>query len=81
MLSQYLDAPRKLHPCVFFSKKLTDAERNYNIANRELLLDKAALEEWCHWLEGVWQTFTVYTDHRNLQFIWQAKRLCLRQVR
>lgn len=31
---------------------LTNAERNYDIANRELLAVKAALDEWRHCLEG-----------------------------
>lgn len=49
VLFQYYKAPHKLHQCTFFSRKLTVAERNYDIANCELL---AALEEWRHWLEG-----------------------------
>jgi hypothetical protein len=29
--------PPKLRPCVFFSKKLSPAERNYDVGGRELL--------------------------------------------
>ncbi|KAL0199907.1 hypothetical protein M9458_003094, partial [Cirrhinus mrigala] len=42
----------ELHPCAYYSKKLSPAERNYDIGNRELLAIKLALEEWRHWLEG-----------------------------
>lgn len=37
MLSQQQGKPSQLHPCVFFSKKLTLEDQNYNIGNRELL--------------------------------------------
>lgn len=37
--------------------------------NREMLTVKAALEEWHHWLEGVWYMFTILTDHKNLEYI------------
>lgn len=55
VLSQYYGAACKLHPCAFFSRKLTDTERNYDIANRELLAVKAVLEE-CMPLVGRSQT-------------------------
>lgn len=34
VLSQYYGDPHKLHPCAYFSKKLTDAERHYDSTNR-----------------------------------------------
>ncbi len=52
VLSQQQGTPPKLHPCAFFSRKLSPTERNYDIGNRELLAIKLALEEWRHWLEG-----------------------------
>ncbi|KAK3549321.1 hypothetical protein QTP70_034549 [Hemibagrus guttatus] len=67
--------PQKLHPCAFFSRKLNPAEMNYDIGNRELLAIKLALEEWRHWLEGAKHPFTVLTDHKNLEYLWAAKRL------
>uniref|UniRef100_A0A3B3H4X2 Gypsy retrotransposon integrase-like protein 1 n=1 Tax=Oryzias latipes TaxID=8090 RepID=A0A3B3H4X2_ORYLA len=71
----------KVHPCAYFSRKLTPAERNYDIGNRELLAVKLALEEWRHWLEGAAQPFLVWTDHKNLEYIRTAKRLNPRQAR
>ena len=46
VLSQRVATDQKLHPCVFFSRWLTPAKRNYNIGYRELLTVKLALEEW-----------------------------------
>ncbi|KAK3569088.1 hypothetical protein QTP86_022131 [Hemibagrus guttatus] len=81
VLSQQQGNPRKLHPCAFFSRKLNPAEVNYDIGNRELLAVKLALEEWRHWLEGAKHPFTVLTDHKNLEYLWAAKRLNPRQAR
>ncbi len=81
ILSQQQGNPSRLHPCAFFSHKLSLAERNYDIGNRELLAIKLALGEWRHWLEGAKHPFTVLTDHKNLQYLREAKRLNPRQAR
>lgn len=81
ILSQRSATDQKLHPCAFFSLRLSPAERNYDVGNRELLAVKLALEEWRHWLEGSEQPFIVWTDHRNLEYIRSAKRLNARQAR
>ncbi|KAK3535713.1 hypothetical protein QTP70_020568, partial [Hemibagrus guttatus] len=52
VLSQRHGDPGRVHPCAFYSRKLTTAEVNYDVGNRELLAIKAALDEWRHWLEG-----------------------------
>ncbi|KAK3560218.1 hypothetical protein QTP86_000765 [Hemibagrus guttatus] len=81
VLSQQQGSPRTLHPCAFFSKKLSPAEVNYDIGNQELLAIKLALEEWRYWLEGAKHPFVVLTDHKNLEYLRAAKRLNLRQAR
>ncbi|KAK3549656.1 hypothetical protein QTP86_005410 [Hemibagrus guttatus] len=81
VLSQRHGEPGKLHPCAYYSRKLTAAECNYDVGNRELLAIKAALEEWRHWLEGARHPFQVLTDHRNLEYLRGAKRLNPRQAR
>ena len=81
VLSQRCSKDNKVHPCAFFSRKLSPAERNYDVGNRELLAVKLALEEWRHWLEGAEQPFLVWTDHKNLEYIRTAKRLNSRQAR
>ncbi|KAK3515019.1 hypothetical protein QTP70_003245 [Hemibagrus guttatus] len=81
ILSQKHCSPGKLHPCAFYSRKLIPAKRNYDVGNRELLPIKAALEEWRHWLEGAHHPFLVLTDHRNLEYLHNAKRLNAHQAR
>jgi len=44
VLSQRSETEGKMHPCAYFSRKLTPAERNYDVGNRELLAVKLALE-------------------------------------
>ncbi len=80
VLSQHHREPPRLHPCAFFSKKLSPAERNYDIRNRELLAIKQALEEWRHWLEGAQHPFSMITDHKNLEYLRSANRLNPRQA-
>lgn len=70
----------KLHPCAFMSHRLSDAEYNYHEGDRELLAVKLALEEWRHWLEWTLHPFQVFMDHKNLEYLQQAKRLNPRQA-
>lgn len=81
VLSQRSAKDNKVHPCAFFSHRLTPSERNYDVGNRELLAVKLALEEWRHWLEGAAVPFLVWTDHKNLEYIRSAKRVSPRQAR
>ncbi|KAL0173822.1 hypothetical protein M9458_029790, partial [Cirrhinus mrigala] len=76
-----VDVAARLHPCAYFSRKLSPAETNYDIGNRELLAIKLALEEWRHWLEGAAHSFHVFMDHKNLQYLRDAKLLCPHQAR
>ena len=79
VLSQHLTSDQKLHPCAFFSRRLSAAEQHYDIGNRELLAVKLAQEEWRHWLEGTKIPLLVWTDHRNLEYVRTAKRFNSRQ--
>lgn len=65
----------KLHPVAFFSRKLPPTEQNYNIGNRELLAVRLAQEEWRCWLEGASHLFTIFTDHKNLEYLKTVKRI------
>ncbi|KAG1943781.1 retrotransposable element [Pimephales promelas] len=80
ILSQRSLADNKVHPCAFFSHRLSPSERNYDVGNRELLAIRLALGEWRQWLEGATIPFVVWTDHRNLEYIRSAKRLNARQA-
>ncbi|XP_077306266.1 uncharacterized protein LOC143925677 [Lithobates pipiens] len=81
VLSQRQGPKSLLYPVAFFSRKLSEAERNYDVGDRELLAIKAALEEWRYLLEGASHPILVYTDHKNLEYLKSAKRLKPRQAR
>ncbi|XP_015260318.1 PREDICTED: uncharacterized protein LOC107104748 [Cyprinodon variegatus] len=55
-------------------QRLSPAEQNYDVGDRELLAIKWALEEWRHWLEGAEHPVLVWTDHKNLSYIQSVKR-------
>lgn len=69
------------HPAAYLSKSLNDAERNYDIYDKELLAVIRALEAWRHYLEGCRHTIEVWTDHRNLEYFRTAQKLSRRQAR
>lgn len=71
----------RLHPCAVFSRRLSPAERNYDIGDHELVAIKLSLEEWRHWLEEAAQPFIMWTDHKNLEYLRSAKRLNSQQAR
>ncbi|KAL0150131.1 hypothetical protein M9458_054558 [Cirrhinus mrigala] len=78
VLSQWKGEPPVLHPCTYFSKKLSPAEQNYDVGNRDLLTIKFVLEEWQHSLEGAQHPFNVVTDHKNLQYLREVPEVTYR---
>jgi transposase InsO family protein len=69
------------HPVAFRSESMVDAERNYEIYDKEMLAIIRALEDWRHYLEGLPEPFDIVTDHRNLQYWRTAQDLTRRQAR
>jgi hypothetical protein len=70
-----------LHPLGYFSRKLKDAERNYNIHDKELLAIVDSLWKWATYCKSSQHRITILTDHKNLEY-WQTKKdLNLRQAR
>ena len=63
----------KLHPLAYYSASFIQAERNYDIYERELLAVVKALKHWCHHLTGAKHPFMVVTDHANLTY-WNESR-------
>lgn len=59
-----------MYPIAFFSLKLSVAERNHDMGNRELLAFELALVELSHWLEAAEHPFQVLTDHKKLENIY-----------
>ena len=78
-LSQY-DSSGALRPVAFFSRKMTPAECNYEIHDKELLAVIACLREWPQWLKPLKQ-FLIRTDHRNLKYFMTPRQLTERQAR
>ena len=68
------------HPVAYYSRKLTPAELNYAVHDKELLAVKDALLEWKHYLLGETGT-RVFTDHRPLVHVHSQKDLNPRQIR
>ena len=64
-----------LHLVAFFSRKLTPAECNYEIYDKELLAIVNALEQWRPELEGTELPIQVLTDHKALKYFMSFKKL------
>jgi hypothetical protein len=71
----------KPRPVTFHSRKLIQAELNYDIHDKELLAIVVAFKVWRVYLEGAKHTITVKTDHKNLTFFTTTKELTRRQAR
>ena len=71
----------KWHPVAFLSKSFNDAERNYEIYDKEMLAIMTALEEWRQYLLGTREPFEIWTDHLNLMYFREARKLNRRQAR
>ena len=66
---------------VFFSKKHSPAEINYEIYDKELMAIVRAFEEWRAELEGAAFPIQVISDHKNLEYFMTTKQLSRRQAR
>lgn len=78
VLTQEHDGKR--HPVAYFSKKMSPAEQNYDIHDKELLAIVAAFKHWRTYVEGAPEV-KVYSDHKNLTRFTTTKELTPRQVR
>jgi len=68
-----------LHPIAYYSATFTPTERNYDIYERELLAIMKSLTQWQPYLGWTKETFTILTDHANLQY-WKAPKNLNRQT-
>ncbi|KAI0997510.1 hypothetical protein K3495_g10679 [Podosphaera aphanis] len=64
-----------LKPIAYYSKKLSPAECNYDIHDKELLAIIRCLNERRSELLGVANPFLILTDHQNLKYFMTSKRL------
>jgi len=71
----------KWRPVAYISKSLNEAERNYEIHNKEILAIIRCLEAWRHFLEEAKDRFEIWTDYKNLEYFMKAQKLNQRQAR
>jgi hypothetical protein len=70
VLSQLSTEDGKWHPVAYYSKSLSETERNYEIHNKEMLAIIRALDE--HFLEGAPHKVEIWTNHKNLEYFMLA---------
>ena len=80
VLSQY-NKNSKLYLIAFLSQKLTSAELNYKIYNKELLIIVRYFKQWCLEFKGLLFLIYILTDYKNLQYFITIKQLTQRQIR
>lgn len=68
------------HACAFYSRRLSPPEYNYPIHDKEMLAIIRCLDTWSAELRSC-GTFTVLTDHRNLEYFMTRRKLTERQSR
>jgi len=73
------DERQRWHPIAYFSETLSKAERNYNVYDRELLTIVKSLRHWRVYLAGVPHQIVIHTDHANLLY-WKEPRKISRRV-
>ena len=79
ILSQVIE--KRMHPVAFYSRKLSPAEINYEVYDKEMLAVVVAFKEWRRYLHGAKYPVLVYTDHRNLEYWQTARQLNCHQAR
>ncbi len=75
------DNKKCLHFIAFHSKKLTNAELNYEIHNKKLLAIVNSFKQWRVYLKEFRHQIQVYTDHKNLLYFMITKVLNRRQIK
>ena len=75
------DNKKRLHFIAFHSRKLIDAELNYEIHDKKLLTIVDSFKQWRVYLEESRHQVQVYTDHKNLLYFTITKVLNRRQIR
>ena len=71
----------KWHPIAFSSHAMSPEERNYPVADKEMISVICSLEQWRHYLEGAKHQFDIWNDHANLQWFMKRQDLNCHQAR
>lgn len=75
------DPSPDLSPVGFFSRKMSSAECNYDVHDKELLAIVCALDHWSHYFLGAPHSLQIFTDHRNLVYFRTRQTLSPRLLR
>jgi uncharacterized protein YjaZ len=67
------DASNVLHPLAYFSRKLKDAELNYDVRDKELLAIVEALDKWSTYCKSTKHSIQILSHHKNSEY-WQTKK-------
>ena len=70
---------KKRHPIAYYLATLTATERNYDVYDRELLAIVKTLRNWQMWLAGAKHQIKIFSDHMNLQY-WKDLRKISRRI-
>jgi len=62
-------------PVTYIFKSLNEAERNYEIHDKEMLAIIQCSEAWRHFLEEAKDCFEIWTDHKKLEYFMKAQKL------
>ncbi|UTT96377.1 hypothetical protein NDA17_005203 [Ustilago hordei] len=69
------------HPVAFYSRKMSSAEKNYEIHDKELLAVVACLTQWRHMLAGLPSQLVILTDHEALKYFKSQRCITGQQAR
>ena len=69
------EKPGPRRPVGFHSQKFTSTERNYPIYDREFLAIMCGLRNWSHLLKGTTIPILIYTDHANLRYYRDPRKI------
>lgn len=75
ILLQRVEPTAAMHSVAVYYSKLSPAESNYHVGDRELLAIKSALKSGGTSLEGATHPMLGDTDHKNLEYLRAAKQL------
>ena len=73
VISQRDPESGRLHPITFYSRKFNSAELNYEIYDKEMLVIVETMNHYRHYFEGLGQSTTIFSDHRNLLWFTETK--------
>ena len=77
----YQEIEQGLQSLGFMSKKMTSAEQNSTITEKEMLAIIQAVKEWRKYFKGFKTRAKIITDHKNLTYFQEAKITNRRQAR